>query len=244
MKIVYPEYNLEISLMENQVVVLAIENPKAFSKMLSELWSQLNDGEGDFILSDKDKIEKLSQKSMLIMNPFSINCNEKKIINKLYQELDNLSTENLHEKLALLNNQAINLIDKAVQSVPYQLQYELELDFQGLLKLYNVKIESNPESLLEKVVDYLRAMHQICGIDIFFFLNVKQYLAKEELEALYEFAFYEKIYLVEIEGRFCGKIAGEKWWILDKDLCIIKEDELTAQRNCGKLGDDFKEFEV
>lgn len=244
MKLVYPEYNLEMTLQENQVIVLAIENQRAFSKMLAELWSQVNGGEGSFVLSQKDKIEKFSRKSTFVMNPFSMDCNEKKIINKLYQELNEISSEKLLEKLALLNNQSICLIDEAVQNVPYQLQYDLELDFQGLLKLYNVKIESNPESILEKIMDYLRVMHQICGIEIVFFLNLKQYLTEEELKGLYEFVFYEKIYLIEIEGNFSEEIMGEKWWILDKDLCIIEKDELTAQRNCGKLGDDFKGFEV
>lgn len=42
------------------------------------------------------------------------------------------------------------------------------------------------------------------------------------MEQLYEFVFYEKIYLISIESIFIKRLEGEKCWILDKDLCIIE----------------------
>ena len=52
--------------------------------------------------------------------------------------------------------------------------------------------------------------------------------SKEELKYLYEFAVYEKINIIVIESIQSEALIGEKGWILDKDLCIIELNELTA----------------
>lgn len=90
------------------------------------------------------------------------------------------------------------------------------------VKLYNVKIDCEGIELLEKVVEYMKTMHQICHIKIFIFVGLKQYLTKQELEKLYEFVFYEKIILCIMEAEQTERIIGEKGWLLDKDLRIIE----------------------
>ena len=48
----------------------------------------------------------------------------------------------------------------------------------------DVKVDDHPESLLEKLESYVKAMHQICKIPVFIFVNLKQYLTEEECVAL------------------------------------------------------------
>ena len=87
MRFVYPAYQLEVFLHENQITVLSIENPTAYSAMLHDMWNQAQGNIGGFILSDGDKIRSISKEMECIFNPFSLDCNDKKITNKLYQEL-------------------------------------------------------------------------------------------------------------------------------------------------------------
>ena len=76
-------------------------------------------------------------------------------------------------------------------------------------------------SVLEALLDYLRALSCICNIHVVFILNVKQFLTLEEVRQLYESCFYEKIYLINLEGQKNYNLEQEKCVIIDKDLCII-----------------------
>lgn len=222
MKLIYPEYAIELPIKENQVIILSVENPKAFANILSDLWHQINGKEGGFLLSEIDKEKNIAKSIDFIVNPFELNCNDRKVVTKVYQELSELAMENLYDETSKLNEEIIKYIEKLIGYVPYHLDYNLELDLNSLMKSYHVELTTSPKGLLEQIVEYLRVMHQICGVEIFAFVGLKQFLSKEELKMLYEFAFYEKVYLIILEGKFIEKNENEKCWILDKDLCIIE----------------------
>lgn len=228
MRLVYPEYGVELEFAENQVLVWAVEQPRAFAKVTGELWRQIQGADGGFILSEADKIYNMSKKMEFIVNPISISCNDRKIISKLYQELQNLASNELLEKTSDLNSRIITYLDELVSAVPYPLEFQLELDLAALMKGYGVTVEDRAENLLEKLIDYLKIMRQICHMDTFVILNLKQYLDKEELQSLYEFVFYEKINLLILEGKFTGCSNNEKYLILDQDLCIIEGTGINA----------------
>lgn len=222
MKLIHSEYQLEIYLKENEIIILTIENQKAYRDILLDLWNQVEGGEGEIILSEGEKIKKISKDMEVIFNPFGLDCNNRKVINKLYQELKEISEETLIQEYTEVNKNIIEYLEKIVQHVPYALEFDLDLDLNTLLKMYNVRISSLSEGLLENIIEYMRTMSRICNVRIFTFVGLKQYLTSDELEQLYEFVFYEKIYLISIESIFIKRLEGEKCWILDKDLCIIE----------------------
>ena len=98
----------------------------------------------------------------------------------------------------------------------------MDFDVTNLLKIYDVRMNSLAENLLEKIVEYIKAVNRICNIRIFIFVGLKQYLTENELEQLYEFIFYEHVYLIILEPMFTQILKGEKCCILDSDLCIIE----------------------
>lgn len=222
MKLVYPEYQLEVSLKENQITILTIENPRAYARVLSDLWNQTQGAEGGFILSECEKILSISRELECIFNPFALDCNDKKVIHKLYQELKEQAEENLLLETTEINREIILYLQKLLVQVPYALNYEVDLELPALLKIYDVKVDSIGTGMLEKLVEYMKVLNQICHMRIFVFVGLKQYLTREELEKLYEFVFYEKIILCIVEAVQTPRINGEKNWLLDKDLCIIE----------------------
>jgi CRISPR type II-A-associated protein Csn2 len=224
MRLIYPEYRIEVEFQENIVQTLSIESPKVFSKIMADLWNQVNGGEGGFILAEEDKAHHISKEVELVMNPFSLNCNDRKIITRLYQEITGLATDDFYEKTSALNGKIVDYLDELINAVPYHLKFNLDMDVSALLKIYGVEIESGTDSLLEQVVDYIRVMHQICKINIFIMVNIKQYFEADELQSLYEYVFYEKVNLLLVEGTYSVRAEHEKGLILDKDLCIINID--------------------
>lgn len=222
MKLVNTLYGLEFDLIENQILVLSIENHVAYSNILGTLWKQYKGEDGDFILSDGSKELKLSQKIECIYNIFSINANDKKIITKLYQELTFQNDTLLQEESVLFKQELISYFDKIISTVPYNLKYNFDTDLSSLMKSISVEIDDDSDSLLEKMMQYIKLMNQICGVSIFVIPSLKACFSTEEIIQLYEFTIYNKIYLIVIEAIQTPHIEGEKCWIIDEDLCIIE----------------------
>lgn len=222
MKLIHTGYDLTMELKENQINVLSIENRMAYSEILRDMWNQVQGLEGSFILSDKEKQLKISKEMECIFNPFSLNCNDRKILNKLYQEIkEQLDSFQLEEAM-VLNANINKFLDGLLMKIPYALKYNPDFDLAGLLKLYNLEVEGSGETVLERIVEYLRVMSKVCDVHNYFFVGLKQYLSEEELEKLYEFIFYEKINLILAEAIQPSLLSVEKCWIIDKDLCIIE----------------------
>ena len=221
MRMVYPPFGVDIDVSENHPAVLVMENPFMFQKLLGDLWKQLEGEEGDWILSQKDKILQISKTAVGIYNPFLLDCNEKRVLNKIYAELTETAVNVYSMETAELNGKIMDYLDALIQNVPYHLDSQIELDVSGLLKLYGIKVEMEQESLIERIIDYMKALHSVCRVDLFVFANLKHYLTDTEVMQLYELAAYEKMGLLLIEGSQKKKEISEKIWIYDQDLCMI-----------------------
>lgn len=224
MKVYIPQIDAEIPFLENIAQVLIIEKRELYSDILMSFWKQCNGAEGKIILSEDDKFLQLNKKSIFIINPFELDCNEKKIINSLYKELETIISEKFALEFLEQKGSNVSLIEKISEESPYPLEYNMDIGIIDYLKLYNVKLQIDEGTLLEKIIDYIRTYHRICGITLFIFANLKLYLSETELHDLYEFMFYEKVFSLDLEGFYFNKDKKEHCIIIDKDLCIINLD--------------------
>ena len=122
-----------------------------------------------------------------IYNIFSINTNDRKIITKLYQELTFQNDTLLQEERVLFKQELISYFDNVISTVPYNLKYNFDTDLSSLMKSLSVEIDDDSDSLLEKMMQYINLMNQICGVNIFVIPNLKVYFSTEEIIQLYEF---------------------------------------------------------
>ena len=111
MKLIYGERELVMEFRENQVQVAVVENQEYFSILLENLYRQSIGGEGKFIFSEGDKILSLEKQAEIIWNPFSIDMNNKKILGKLYHELQTISLEESYDAIGNLNAEIIRYLD-------------------------------------------------------------------------------------------------------------------------------------
>lgn len=93
MKMVHSELSGEIISESAAFTEWIIESPKDFSEYLHELYCQYEKDEGRFVLSQGDKILELSKYLEIIVNPFTVEINSRKILNKLYIKLEKVSKE-------------------------------------------------------------------------------------------------------------------------------------------------------
>ena len=221
MKLVHAEYGIKIELTENQIPVLVIESPEKFSELIQELYLSKQGGEGKFLLSEADKLLNMGKLLELVVNPFAIDVNEKRIVQKLYQEIESQVQEQLVLETAEIHSKLISYLEEIAGKITYPVAFDLEENVLGLMKTYNLRLETGSITLLEKLVEYFKLLHQLCRIEVIVCANLKSYLSEHELRQLYEAVFYEKISLILLENVQRERVEGERICIMDKDWCII-----------------------
>ena len=85
MKLIERELGLEIELKENIVSVVIIENVSLRSSIIKEIYLQsAGEKDGKWLLVENEKSYDLSKEAQVILEPFSLELNSKKMKTKLY----------------------------------------------------------------------------------------------------------------------------------------------------------------
>lgn len=221
MKLVNSKYGLNITFQDNDVQVLVLENPCVMREIIEELSWQCAGEEGGFVLSD-GKILKLERHLDLIMDPFALDFQNRKITTGLFSKMSAIGNEKILAKNHI-NSSLLNIIDDISSSVNYSgITYQLDFAWSDLFKIYGVKIEA-PQDFLVRIIEYMKVLFEFCGISVFCFVNLKNYLTSEELLQLYESVRYNKLRILLIESVETDVLEGEHVMIIDDDLCLIEK---------------------
>lgn len=221
MRLSYFKYGIDLFLEENQVDVMVLEHPHVYTEMMSELLKQCAGEEGAWQLSEGDKDLVFSKCISIAHTPFQLELNSKKNLNYLYKEMQIISDEYAYENISEINSNIVAYLDVISQKLPYQIDYNLELEPTQLYKQYEVRLDLAGTSLLEKVLNYIQLEKLLCNTKLIVFTNLKNYFDKEQLEEIYKTAAYNKIFILLIETQKKYYIAGEKYCIIDNDRCLI-----------------------
>ncbi len=220
MKLVHYDLETSFDLSSDKVNVLVLESEKQFFNFCEELMNQYNGEDGRFCLSKGETIIPLSKAMSIVSDYFSLNCNDKKLVNKLYASLkDTVEQKFILEYQEILQRLA-NLCEKLNSECDVRLEYGEE-DVTNLLKSYGVKFIDDEPTLLSRLVNYMRILTSFSNVQCFVFINLKTFLCEDELLQLYKEAELNDIYLFLIENTFKRKLPQETTVIVDSDLCEI-----------------------
>lgn len=222
MKLLEREIGLEIELKENVTSVVVVEDGTLRLSLLNELYMQQEGKEGNWMLVENEKTYELSKCVELILEPFSLQLNNKKMKTKLYQDIKEIANDCLGVQGLELHSHICGYLESILEKIDYPVKYRDEWNLLEILKSYSVEIEENYDDVCEKLFDYIKLMSQVCGVKLFITVNLKQYLNENQLAELYKLVRYSKIQLVLIEfNMWHPKLEDEDIYILDQDACII-----------------------
>lgn len=222
MKLIERELGLEIELKENIISVVVLEDISLRLSLIEALRLQIMGKEGNWLLTESEKSYELSKYVELILEPFSLQLNNKRLKTKLYQDMKSIADDRFYSEGLELHSHICSYLEHILEKIPYPLSYNEEWNVIELFKFYDVELEETCDDICETLFHYIEFMSQVCGVHIFVAVNIKQYLTENQLIELYKLARYSKIQLVLIEfGMYHEKIEGEEIYILDKDDCII-----------------------
>ena len=221
MKLVHPEWKMQIDCKENQAVLWIMESPRIFRTYLEAFLCQMQTREGRFVLSEDDKELELYKAAELILNPFEIDVNDKKILNKIYSELKEFA---FGESYYLKTREMFGLLTSYFMELEKEMCIPLtcaEPDLVQVLKALDVKTEESECDMVEMIGQYLHLAAKLMNKKVIVFVNLSAYLESWVIEKLLKEAFYLKLYVILMERQEIDLAISKKCYIIDRDYCEI-----------------------
>lgn len=210
----------EIQLENDKINVIEIENKKYFYKFVMDLYSISEGIETNNIFFFSDNIKELNYagKIELIFNYFDFDFNSKKYINDISKII--LSTVNDEQKVSIIKqyNKLVNLYNKILINIDLPLTINNDDSMDNINKIMKFKIDAKND-LLENILLLIDLEAVIKHNKILIFINLKQYLNKNELIELYKYSIYNQIQIILIDSQSYGTTLDyEKKLIIDNNL--------------------------
>lgn len=220
MKFLHAELSKVFEWDENYLPTLIIENKKLFNEIIIDLLEQTEEGyEGKtFILDEKDR--NIIKETKLIIEPYSLTLANKEIsayVSKFLISRVKETNIDIEEKLKPL----YTFVQSTFLELPLEIEIEKTINQTHLTKVFPYKIYDDSNTILEKIVNYTRTMMEFNLKKMFIFVNLKQYLDESEYAGFANFVRMEKINVLLIEQNKSYSRGEEKYYIVDKDFCII-----------------------
>lgn len=219
---VYLETQLTIS--EEYVQLLIVENPTEFYNMVSDLDGQFDGRDGMFVFSIDGQIVPAIKYGAMVSDLFHFDLNDKKLLTLLYKRLETVA---FGDKISFFNDltsKTVSVLEELFESVPFALEYD-EPQPSDYLKASGVKFAKVYETLEEKLVCYINALIELKQCEFFVFVNLKSVLSDEKLGQIYAHCRAEQVGLLLMEdGKRRQLLPCEKAVIITEDLCEILEN--------------------
>ena len=206
---------------KGEIIGLVFESPREFRLFSSEIQNAIRGENENICISEGNKIIRCSKDIQVVFSPEYIDVNDRKILGHLYDSMEEMAKQEFFEDISEINTAIISLIDRIADKVFFPLRHELNLMPASLFKEYSVSFDYQDNDLAEKIVNYVKTVHQILGVEIFIFFHITDYLSKEEILLLSETIKYEQINLIIVGNQFHESLPG-KWVIVDEDRCLIE----------------------
>jgi len=219
----HPMFSKIIDFKNEMINILIIENQKFLTQLIEDIINQTNGENGDFVLSE-DFIPLDMQKHLeIIIDFFNLDINNKKVLTAIYNKIKKIAYDDENYiKTENFKTEAFNYIETLINQTEYPLILDVQFDISGLLKLFDVKIEINSNTFLEKIIDYMSVLYEFLNRKCIVFVNLMSYLDISEIELLYKEIQYKKYNVLFIENSFRTKIGEyENIYIIDEDMCEI-----------------------
>lgn len=223
MKIIYQEWEQAVLLRENKVNCIYLEDTRYFRRILTELYQQIQGGEGGFILSEEGKSIAIKKQVEMIFSPFLLNLEDRRFYTNIYKQLQDYSIgEEMYSETCEMKNSIQKYMVKLLEFVPYSIKIENEVDFVAFLKSTGIKIEYEVSTIEEQLIEYMELVTEILKKNIFVLVGMKNYFTVDEIKKIYETLLPQKIFLIDIERQKWGfHFPCECDIIIDTDLCEL-----------------------
>ncbi len=221
-KIVYKNLDRHLILDKNIFYNIVIKNHFEYYHLVNELIVLTsNNEEGSVTLSEDGKIYSLKKYCSILTNLFEIDLVDRKTINSLYKYIDSVADKTKYfSHIEKLSGEICNIIEIIKLDIDIDVDYDDEFDLLSVLKLANVIPRVSDGRFLLKLIDFIKLIVVLTNQDVFFILNLKDFLNEEDLIAFIKEMNLINVNIINIETSVRPyKTENECDIIIDEDLC-------------------------
>lgn len=220
-KMLINECKYEDILENNNSIMIIIENKKYFYNFIIDLQLSYSEINSIKLFDEKEKELKNTDYIEVIPSIFTMDINNKKNISALLKIIKTSNKELIQNNLIDINNKLEQFSNHL--KLETDITFESNVDFSDdeLLKVLNIYIDCDKQSLLEIIYQYINATYELRNIKIFVFISLLDYLDDDELKLLLKNCKLLGVILVNIEIKDNNFVGFHKKFILDKSLSLI-----------------------
>lgn len=209
-----------ITFNNSSINCLEIENKSYFYKIVNDI-NNISVGNviEDVIFTDDEYKElNLSNKINIIFDYFNFDFNSKKIISIINKKVNDNISINDKDDLSKIYNKIRKIYFPILNDMDLNIDINNDFDLDLMIKLLNITIKSK-DNLLDNLFLLIDIEKELNINKIIVFINLKQYLNKNELIELYKYLLYNNIVVLLIDSQSYGICNEyEKKIIIDEEL--------------------------
>ena len=209
-------------LSDQRVTLIVVEDPMVMADYVYQIKGLIENDEGDFSLYDEDKEIKFSKNCEVIVDPWCLDFNSKRIKGKLFQLINDIVKDQFYEDFLMVNSELFSFTEKVMEHIQYNTVYNMDLDMNAFSKMLDIRIDQGENTVVERITEYMKLISSLSGIRVFFLVNIRTFISDYDMKMIYKEARYNGIFLVFIESVERTFLEDEQVFIIDKDKCIIE----------------------
>lgn len=218
--------NIKIEYLDNILKIcdniqsLEIENKKYFFRTVNNFIEMSNGSLLEEVYCfDNEKNEiNIAGRILVVTDYFEMDSIFKKYTNNLQKYIINETDETIVNDLSIKYKQLLDKFSKSLSEIDLPIKINNEFSLEQLIKLIKPTIKKS-SNLIENIyllID-LEKIFQIHKMIVF--VNLKQYLTKEELTELYKYALYNKVSIILIDNQSYNiSLENERKLLVDNNL--------------------------
>lgn len=192
--------------------VIQVENTKLYREMC------LNPYDSFIYTENKNEID-LSKNSLILINPYKLDLNDKKIITSLYKKIEHHFDDDCKEYIMQIEKYLMLILEKISVELDTPIDYDESIDISKLLSSINVKVkEPENNEYLDILVSYIKAYQEIYKIKVVISYALTYVLEEQEIKYLDKELKYNDLELLDILPK---KKVTNNICIVDEDWCIL-----------------------
>lgn len=219
MNIVIDYFNNNLEVSDENVFSIEIENKSYFYRFISNLF-EIYDGENvqEIKMFVKDKEVSLTNKINVIVDYFNFSELFKSYNTFLIKFLNNKIDSDEKERSLFRFNRVCSFVNDKINEIDIPFYVKTDFTFDVMLKSLKLDIICK-DSLLENLFLLIDIEKELRVHEILFFVNLKQYLKREELVELYKYAIYNGVNIILVDSQAYGiALDCEKKLVIDEQL--------------------------
>lgn len=219
MKLAHIALENQIDFKDDKIVFWNIEDTQIYYEFVKELKNQIDGEDGNFVLSNNLKSLKLDSNAEIIVGPFDMAFDSKKIANLISKRIVKTAVEDEYFiKFQTIEKSIMEYLRNLI--IDADLPVEVgPIEIENLIKASSFKT-SESNSFYDNLVNYVSLLLNLSKPKLLILVGIKRYIKPKSFTQFLHFLQYEDVNVLFIDcclNKFSDNSA--RTYFLDKDHC-------------------------